>query len=72
MKLNRYGDFINQFITNNSNIDENLQIFSANLISGDGCSSICSVETGFSCTGEPSICQKCGNGQVEGSEVIYC
>ena len=30
---------------------------------GDGCSSICQVETGWNCTGTPSVCTiKCGDG----------
>ncbi len=34
-----------------------------NSSSGDGCSDICLVEGGWSCTGEPSVCtQNCGNG----------
>ncbi len=40
---------------------------------GDGCSAICSVETGFRCTGTPSRCDvevvTCGDGQVDGTEV---
>jgi cysteine-rich repeat protein len=34
-----------------------------NSISGDGCSSVCAVETSFYCTGTPSVCQPCS---------IYC
>jgi len=45
----------------------------ANKVDGDGCSSVCSVEIGYICTGEPSICtssdQVCDNGVVEGTEV---
>lgn len=39
-----------------------------NMWDGDGCSSICTVEPGFICTGEPSVCNfitTCGNGLVE-------
>lgn len=33
---------------------------------GDGCSSLCQLESGYSCTGEPSACAlSCGNGVVE-------
>ncbi|MBU2259898.1 DUF4215 domain-containing protein [Patescibacteria group bacterium] len=36
---------------------------------GDGCSSTCTVESGWTCNGTaPSICQKCANGLVEGTE----
>ncbi len=39
----------------------------------DGCSAICTTETGFTCTGTPSVCQgipstQCGNGTVEAGE----
>lgn len=34
-----------------------------NVIGGDGCSSTCTIETGFSCTGTPSTCTStCGDG----------
>lgn len=39
--------------------------------SGDGCSNVCAVEAGYSCTGEPSVCTPdpvCGNGNVESGE----
>ncbi|MDD5075113.1 MAG: DUF4215 domain-containing protein, partial [Candidatus Peribacteraceae bacterium] len=39
-----------------------------NRISSDGCSSTCAVESGFTCVGQPSVCQKCGNARVEGRE----
>lgn len=40
-----------------------------NPFSGDGCSSTCQVETGYTCSGSPSICLKnpislCGNGAI--------
>ncbi len=37
---------------------------------GDGCSSTCQVEPGWSCTGTPSVCTQavCGNGAVETGE----
>jgi len=34
----------------------------------DGCSAECEVETGWTCSGEPSTCVKCGNGEVEDGE----
>jgi cysteine-rich repeat protein len=43
----------------------------ANTTNGDGCSSACQVENGFSCAGEPSVCTLdpvCGNGTVEAGE----
>ena len=40
-----------------------------NLNPGDGCSSSCIVETGFSCIGSPSTCAAfCGDGQIVGGE----
>lgn len=37
--------------------------------SGDGCSSTCTTETGYSCTGNPSVCTTtCGDGIKAGSE----
>ncbi len=40
-----------------------------NAASGDGCSSACQVETGWSCSGDPSVCTEiCGDGLVVGSE----
>ena len=36
---------------------------------GDGCSSTCTVEGGWTCTGEPSVCtQNCGNGTLDAGE----
>ncbi|MCH8149859.1 MAG: DUF4215 domain-containing protein, partial [Planctomycetes bacterium] len=36
---------------------------------GDGCSSTCTVENGWDCTGRPSVCTTtCGDGAVAGSE----
>ncbi|MBF0492396.1 MAG: DUF4215 domain-containing protein [Deltaproteobacteria bacterium] len=43
-----------------------------NKVNGDGCSSNCIVESGYTCTGTPSKCtlppSKCGNGKVETGE----
>ena len=40
-----------------------------NTTNGDGCSSSCSVEAGFNCTGSPSICgTACGDGVRAGAE----
>ncbi|MFY1824521.1 LamG-like jellyroll fold domain-containing protein [Myxococcus fulvus] len=36
-----------------------------NQLSGDGCNSVCQVEPGYSCTGQPSVCtdiDECANG----------
>jgi cysteine-rich repeat protein len=39
-----------------------------NARNNDGCNSTCAIETGLACTGTPSVCEKCGNGVIEGSE----
>ncbi len=40
-----------------------------NTMSGDGCSSGCTIEQGWSCSGQPSSCMlTCGNGTVSGNE----
>ena len=40
-----------------------------NLTNGDGCNSVCSIETGFNCAGSPSICSTtCGDGIVASGE----
>ena len=32
---------------------------------GDGCSSTCTIETGYSCSGNPSVCTPiCGDGRI--------
>ncbi|MDY0004154.1 MAG: DUF4215 domain-containing protein, partial [Polyangia bacterium] len=36
---------------------------------GDGCSIICTVETGWECSGTPSVCNRlCGNSQIDPGE----
>ena len=46
-----------------------------NTVSGDGCSGTdattsCQIETGFTCSGSPSVCRAiCGDGKVLGTEV---
>ncbi len=36
---------------------------------GDGCSSTCQIETGYACSGMPSMCfESCGNGTIEGMD----
>lgn len=40
-----------------------------NQVGGDGCNILCNVETGWSCTGEPSSCTLlCGNNQLDSGE----
>ncbi len=53
----------------NGQIDPGEKCDDGNANSGDGCSSSCQVETGYSCTGTPSVCNSiCGDGIVTGSE----
>jgi cysteine-rich repeat protein len=41
----------------------------ANAISGDGCSTLCGIEEGWTCNGAPSVCHTtCGDGIVAGNE----
>ena len=38
-------------------------------VGGDGCSSLCSIEPGYTCSGQPSSCDAiCGDGLVRGGE----
>lgn len=39
-----------------------------NTTPGDGCSMSCALESGWTCVGEPSRCNKCGNAVREGRE----
>ncbi len=40
-----------------------------NAVAGDGCSTICEVEPGYTCTGEPSVClANCGDGLIGAGE----
>ena len=40
------------------------------MVDGDGCSVTCTIESGWVCTGQPSVCHEvvCGDGAVEGDE----
>lgn len=41
----------------------------SNTANGDGCSSVCTIEQGWECSGQPSMCTlTCGNGTVSGNE----
>lgn len=37
-------------------------------IAGDGCDATCSIEAGYTCSGEPSVCTQCGNGELQDGE----
>ncbi len=50
-------------------VDDSEQCEDGNTASGDGCSSQCSVEPGYACTGTPSVCATvCGDGFKAGME----
>jgi|GEM_PF-5260486 cysteine-rich repeat protein len=41
----------------------------ANTVSGDGCSATCTVESGYYCRRQPSVCAtRCGDGVIAGKE----
>jgi cysteine-rich repeat protein len=40
----------------------------SNTAPGDGCDASCEIESGWTCNGQPSVCQLCGNGVIEGTE----
>ena len=41
----------------------------SNTAANDGCDAACAIETGFNCTGTPSVCTPiCGDGMVRGAE----
>ena len=65
-KLTTCGDGVIQN-PNGRNITEECDDGDSN--NGDGCNADCRIESGWSCSGEPSVCQKCGNGIREGNEV---
>jgi len=56
-----------------SGVDPGEQCDDGDLVDGNGCSSACFVEYGWSCTGEPSVCTLdflCGDGNLDPAE--YC
>ncbi len=56
---NAFGVCGNGIVEAGENCDD------GNLTNGDGCSSTCTVQVGFSCTGNPSVCfTVCGDGVV--------
>jgi len=56
-------------VCGNSDVETPETCDDGNTNNGDGCNSICKVESGWSCSGEPSICAEvCGNGIITQSE----
>ena len=56
-------------ICGNSIREEGEQCDDGRLFSGDGCSSTCQIESGYSCSGAPSVCSAgCGDGITTGTE----
>lgn len=50
-------------------IDGDEECDDVNTVSGDGCSSECTIEEGWTCSGEPSVCSPiCGDGIIVGEE----
>lgn len=62
------GSCIADTICGNSIIEDLETCDDGNTQSLDGCSATCEKESGFTCIGNPSVCQKCANGIVEGTE----
>jgi cysteine-rich repeat protein len=53
----------------NNVLEAGEQCDDGNTMSGDGCSATCTVESGWSCSGQPSVCAPvCGDGITVGTE----
>lgn len=51
------------------NVDTGEECDDAGVVAGDGCSSTCTVEAGWACSGDPSVCVSlCGNDLVDTGE----
>jgi len=51
------------------NSPQNEECDDGNTADGDGCSSTCTIEAGYVCSGDPSVCElACGNGDVDAGE----
>ncbi len=56
-------------VCGNSSVETGEGCDDGNTSDGDGCSSTCSQESGYSCSGDPSVCTTtCGDGVVAGTE----
>lgn len=58
------------FSTCGDSIVASNEVCDNNPANGDGCSSLCALEYGFSCSGSPSVCfSTCGDGQMASNEI---
>jgi len=58
-----------QIICGNGIVEEGEECDDGNLLDGDGCSPVCTVEDGWACEGSPSVCENlCGNGTIDSGE----
>jgi cysteine-rich repeat protein/predicted outer membrane repeat protein len=56
-------------VCGNSAIEYSEACDDGNTVSGDGCSSTCTIQPGYSCFGAPSVClPSCGDGLIIGGE----
>ena len=56
-------------VCGNGIVEAGEQCDDGNTINGDGCTSTCTVQPGFQCTGSPSVCfTVCGDGLIGGTE----
>ena len=60
----------NTAVCGDGNLDAGEMCDDHNAVSNDGCSSTCQIETGYVCTGSPSVCHivACGDGIVDSPE----
>ncbi len=68
-QLNNFTITYLDAVCGNGEVESNETCDDGNTNDSDGCSANCStVETGWSCSGSPSVCQNYGNGVIEGTE----
>lgn len=60
-----------EVVCGNGLVESGEQCDDSNTDADDGCSALCAIESGYSCTGEPSVCTPdavCGNGIIDAGE----
>jgi cysteine-rich repeat protein len=63
------GNCVTQAVCGNGIVESGESCDDGALQSGDGCNSSCQIESGFACTGSPSVCSPiCGDGLITGGE----